>query len=220
MKTYNYKISQATTVIFFPSQRIKTKKQILKILLETVRVMLVENSDENLKEQNSYFKVVIDKMSRIFYFSDKKYYSIYFPFTYIIDNGKNVISFKNQIEINSQIISNIIEILNDTRFESFYSLDFIEPINELESYYEDKLWFLIRELIMLEDGYVRFDNDIDNFNKAKQEGKEHTHPENHLDIFYSNGNIFKIGLERIIKTLEFEDYFNVATDCKYLKNYR
>ena len=182
--------------------------------------MLVENSDENLKEQNSYFKVVIDKMSRIFYFSDKKYYSIYFPFTYIIDNGKNVISFKNQIEINSQIISNIIEILNDTRFESFYSLDFIEPINELESYYEDKLWFLIRELIMLEDGYVRFDNDIDNFNKAKQEGKEHTHPENHLDIFYSNGNIFKIGLERIIKTLEFEDYFNVATDCKYLKNYR
>ena len=220
MKTYNYKISQATTVIFFPSQRIKTKKQILKILLETVRVMLVENSDENLKEQNSYFKVVIDKMSRIFYFSDKKYYSIYFPFTYIIDNGKNVISFKNQIEINSQIISNIIEILNDTRFESFYSLDFIEPINELESYYEDKLWFLIRELIMLEDGYVRFDNDIDNFNKAKQEGKEHTHPENHFDIFYSNGNIFKIGLERIIKTLEFEDYFNVATDCKYLKNYR
>ena len=220
MKTYNYKISQATTVIFFPSQRIKTKKQILKILLETVRVMLVENSDENLKEQNSYFKVVIDKMSRIFYFSDKKYYSIYFPFTYIIDNGKNVISFKNQIEINSQIISNIIEILNDTRFESFYSLDFIEPINELESYYENKLWFLIRELIMLEDGYVRFDNDIDNFNKAKQEGKEHTHPENHLDIFYSNGNIFKIGLERIIKTLEFEDYFNVATDCKYLKNYR
>ena len=220
MKTYNYKISQATTVIFFPSQRIKTKKQILKILLETVRVMLVENSDENLKEQNSYFKVVIDKMSRIFYFSDKKYYSIYFPFTYIIDNGKNVISFKNQIEINSQIISNIIEILNDTRFESFYSLDFIEPINELESYYEDKLWFLIRELIMLEDGYVRFDNDIDNFNKAKQEGKEHTHPENHLDIFYSNGNTFKIGLERIIKTLEFEDYFNVATDCKYLKNYR
>ena len=220
MKTYNYKISQATTVIFFPSQRIKTKKHILKILLETVRVMLVENSDENLKEQNSYFKVVIDKMSRIFYFSDKKYYSIYFPFTYIIDNGKNVISFKNQIEINSQIISNIIEILNDTRFESFYSLDFIEPINELESYYEDKLWFLIRELIMLEDGYVRFDNDIDNFNKAKQEGKEHTHPENHLDIFYSNGNIFKIGLERIIKTLEFEDYFNVATDCKYLKNYR
>lgn len=220
MKTYNYKISQATTVIFFPSQRIKTKKQILKILLETVRVMLVENSDENLKEQNSYFKVVIDKMSRIFYFSDKKYYSIYFPFTYIIDNGKNVISFKNQIEINSQIISNIIEILNDTRFESIYSLDFIEPINELESYYEDKLWFLIRELIMLEDGYVRFDNDIDNFNKAKQEGKEHTHPENHLDIFYSNGNTFKIGLERIIKTLEFEDYFNVATDCKYLKNYR
>ena len=115
MKTYNYKISQATTVIFFPSQRIKTKKQILKILLETVRVMLVENSDENLKEQNSYFKVVIDKMSRIFYFSDKKYYSIYFPFTYIIDNGKNVISFKNQIEINSQIISNIIEILKDRK---------------------------------------------------------------------------------------------------------
>lgn len=219
MKTYNYKINSSNIVLFFPRQRIKTKKQILKILLETTRMMLVENSDDTVRSNDSFFKVVIDKMSRVFYFTEKKYYSIFFPFTYIIDNGKGIITYKNEIEINSMIISNVLEILNDSRFESNYCLDFIEPISEIESHFEDKLWYLIKELLILEDGYVRFDNDLENYIKAKKAQKEHTHPENHLDIFYLSGNTFKIGLESILKTSEFEDYFNTNTDCKYLKNY-
>ena len=78
MKTYNYKINSSNIVLFFPRQRIKTKKQILKILLETTRMMLVENSDDTVRSNDSFFKVVIDKMSRVFYFTEKKYYSIFF----------------------------------------------------------------------------------------------------------------------------------------------
>ncbi|WP_264743295.1 hypothetical protein [Chryseobacterium oryctis] len=159
-------------------------------------------------------------MSRLFFFNEKKYYSINFPFTYIIDNNKPSISYKNIVEINSKIISQLIEILNDTRFDSEYSLDFIEPISEIESEYENKLWFLLKELLMLEDGYVRFDNDKELYMKAKEENKEHTHPENHLDIFYTNGNTFKIGLESISRYDEFIDFFDLKTDCKYLKNFR
>ena len=56
--------------------------------------------------------------------------------------------------------------------------------------------------------------------KAKLDEKEHTHPENHLDIFYSNGNTFKIGIESMLKTTDFEDFFDTSTNCKYLKSYR
>ena len=220
MKTYNYKINATNIAIFFPRERLKTKKQILKILLETVRIMLIEPSTLRINVSDSFFKVFIDKMSRIFYFTEKKYYSIYFPFTYIVDNGKTIISYKNEVDINSQIISNILEILNDSRFDSYNSLDFVEPIQEIESNFDGKLWYLIKELLILEDGYVRFDNDVENYNKAKIAGKQHTHPENHLDVFYLSGNTFKIGVEAILKTSEFEDYFNTNTDCKYLKSYK
>ena len=72
---------------------------------------------------------------------------------------------------------------------------------------------------MFEDGYVRFDNDPEEYNRAKNEGREHTHPENHIDVFYNNGNTFKLGLKRKSTPDEFIDYFNSKTDCKYLKNY-
>ena len=220
MKIYNFKIGNNS--IFFPKTRIKTKKQILEILLETTRIILIEQpepQDIKIKDLSvPIFRVVIDKMSRVFYFTEKKYYSISFPFTYVFDNNKAVINYKNIIDIDSKLISNILTILKDERCESHHSLDFIEPIDEIESEFNNELWFLIKELLMMEDGYVRFDNDIENYKKAKKEGKEHTHPENHLDFFYMSGNTLKIGLEKIITTDEFEDHFNTKTECKYLKS--
>ncbi|MGE6394962.1 hypothetical protein [Chryseobacterium scophthalmum] len=206
---------------FFPHNRIKTKRQILKILLETTRLMLISTP---IRIQDiggkPHFKVIIDKMSRLFFFNNQKYYTIYFPFTYVVDNGEISISYKNIVSINSKIISQLIEILNDSRFDSEHSLDFVEPISEIESEYDYKLWFLLKELLLIEDGYVRFDNDKESYLKAKKEKKEHTHPENHLDIFYTTGNTFKLGLNSLSKFDEFVDFLDLRTDCKYLKNHR
>ena len=95
MKMYNFKIGNNS--IFFPKTRIKTKKQILEILLETTRIILIEQpepQDIKIKDLSvPIFRVVIDKMSRVFYFTEKKYYSISFPFTYVFDNNKAVINY-------------------------------------------------------------------------------------------------------------------------------
>lgn len=219
MKNYSYKINESNIDLFFPKTRVKTKKQTIKILLETIRTMLVSEAVEST-EADLHFRIIIDKMSRLFYFNKQKYYSISFPFTYIIDNGKLSINYKNIVEVDSRIISHLLEIINDSRFDSDNCLDFIDPICEFEDEYGYKLWFLLKEIIMLEDGYVRFDNDPIAFLKAKEDDKEHTHPENHLDIFYTSGNTFKVGLESLAMAEEFVDYFDSKTDCKYLKQFK
>lgn len=220
MKNYKYHINNSNSRLFFPEFRIKTKKQILKILLETVRIIIVSSPDESIANNTLHFKIVVDKMSRLFFFGEKKYYSIFFPFALLYENGTVSISYKNLVDINSQIISKLIEVINDERFESELSLDFIEPINEIESNCNSNIWFLLKELLLFEDGYLRYDNDPESHENAKKKGKEHTHPENHIDVFYSNGNTFKLGLEKCVDSNDFEDYLNTKTDCMYLKNYR
>ena len=110
------------------------------------------------------------------------------------------------------------QILNDEQFNSVSALDFIEPIDKMESEI-DYIWELLKGLLMFEDGYVRFDNDPEEYNRAKNEGREHTHPENHIDVFYNNGNTFKLGLKRKSTPDEFIDYFDSETNCKYLKRF-
>ncbi|MCI5147779.1 MAG: hypothetical protein D3923_20140 [Candidatus Electrothrix sp. AR3] len=68
----------------------------------------------------------------------------------------------------------------------------------------------------MEDGYIRYDIDPENYEKFKKRGEKHKHPENHYDVFYSNNLTFKIGLKSIITYSEFIDLLNVNTDCNYL----
>ncbi len=151
--------------------------------------------------------------------SSNKFYSINFPFTYIIDDGAVSINYKNLIDLNSKTLSDLLSVLKDTRFNSSSCLDFVEPVCDLEPQYEDNFWVLIRELLIMEDGYLRFDKDTEGYLTAKEQGKEHTHPENHLDVFYSNNNTFKISLERTIIDDTFLDYLDIQTDCMYLKSF-
>lgn len=223
MKCFLYNLNKTDVDIFFPNELIKSKIQIIKILLEFVRGILLYR--ETIKERDiksPYVKLIIDKKSRIFFFSEKKYYTIHFPFSCSKqDDGSLEIAYqgyRNIIPIKSEIISKVMQILNDEQFNSVSVLDFIEPIDKMESEI-DYIWELLKGLLMFEDGYVRFDNDSEEYNRAKNEGREHTHPENHIDIFYNNRNTFKLGLKRKSTPDEFIDYFDSKKDCKYLKNY-
>ena len=209
--------------IFFPNELIKSKIQIIKILLEFVRgSLLYRETIEERDIKSPYVKLIIDKKSRIFFFSEKKYYTIHFPFSCSKqDDGSLEITYqgyRNIIPIKSEIISKVMEILNDEQFNSVSALDFIEPIDKMESEI-DYIWELLKGLLMFEDGYVRFDNDPEEYNRAKNEGREHTHPENHIDIFYNNGNTLKLGLKGKSTPDEFIDYFDSKKDCKYLEDY-
>ena len=216
-----YNLKQTDIGVFFPKKLVKNKVQIIKILLEFVRrFLLVEKSVEERELKCPYVKLIIDKRSRIFFFDEKKYYTIHFPFNCLIQDGSLEITYQGRdiIPIKSDVISKVMEILNDEQFNSVSALDFIEPIDKIESEI-DYIWELLKGLLMFEDGYVRFDNDPEEYNRAKNEGREHTHPENHIDVFYNNGNTFKLGLKRKSTPDEFIDYFDSETNCKYLKRF-
>jgi hypothetical protein len=217
MKHFLYPINSAQVALFFPPYLIKNKFHILEILLEATRFIKSNKAVSNTNQPKMILK--IEKMSRLFFFNNNKYYSIIFPFSFIMDNDEPQISYKNLIDINSKTITDLLSILKDSRLNSNFCLDFVEPICDLEPDYQDNLWLLIKDLITIEDGYLRFDNDPDGFKNAKEKGQEHRHPENHLDIFYTSNNTFKIGLKHKISPEEFIDYVNTETDCKYLKNF-
>ena len=61
----------------------------------------------------------------------------------------------------------------------------------------------------MEDGYIRYDCD-------ELHQKADIHPLHHLDINYSSGITYKIGLRNSMKLDEFKDVLDTQTECAYL----
>ena len=217
MKKYKYALNQYVSDIIFPKERVKDKVQILEILLEASRYILSAPSltfDKNLGS----ITLVVDKMSRLFFCKEKKYYSIVFPFTVNELDSKLFFQYQNNIDVDSQTISHAISIIKSESFNNKCSLDFTEPIYEIESDINEDFWIFIRELLVMEDGYIRYDMDEAGYKEAKDKGFEHKHPLNHFDVFYSNKATFKLGLTNVILDDDFIDYLNIKTDCKYFQD--
>lgn len=217
MKKYEFDISTIFINKIFPEKRVKTKAQVIEILMETIRYFLLNPIVPEEKKAGTII-LSIDKMSRLFFIKDNKYFSIVFPFYTFEKDSKFNFSFENKISITSQLISKVISIVQCAEFKEKCSFDFFTPIYEYEEKYDENFWTFLRDLLLMEDGYIRYDYDIVEFEKAKERGEEHIHPLNHYDLFYSNSASFKIGLEKELLQDEFIDLLNTKTDCKYLKN--
>ena len=73
MKCFLYNLNKTDVDIFFPNELIKSKIQIIKILLEFVRgILLYRETIEERDIKSPYVKLIIDKKSRIFFFDEKK----------------------------------------------------------------------------------------------------------------------------------------------------
>ena len=220
MKKYSFFINDYNSTIFFPKERVKTKNQIINILLESCRYILL-NPNINKDEAVGEIMIIVDKMSRIFFFQKDKYYSIVFPYKIYKDNDKDKFKLftKNDIELNSFLISMVISAINEDLFIDECVLDFADFIYEFEK--ENKyVWNVIKELILLEDGYIRFDNDQEGYEKAVKLGKPLMHPKNHYDLFYTNPVTFKIGLNKYHSTTEMINFVNLTTDCLFVNYYK
>jgi len=91
MKKYSFNLSSVIYNKVFPEYRVKTKAQIIEILMEITRYILLHNDpDFVVSDEDSMGKVIlyIDKMSRLFFLSENKYYSIVFPFHFLEENSK------------------------------------------------------------------------------------------------------------------------------------
>lgn len=218
MKQYEFNLNKAFLGKFFPKERVKTKAQIIEILMEATRYILINPS---VPEGDIVGKIIlnIDKMSRLFFFTDKKYFSIVFPFLTYEDSGKYNFSFQNDITVDSRLISQVISIIKCDEFKEKCSLDFVAPICDYEEKCDENFWIFLRELLLMEDGYIRYDYDEENYKKAKEKGEEHKHPLNHYDFFYSSNATFKVGLLNELVENNFIDLLNIKTDCNYLTNH-
>lgn len=217
MKRIEFEIAPSVLSKFFPNYRVKTKIQILTILLESIRYSL---SYESIKITTAKGKIIliIDKMSRLFFVSEDKAYSIALPFLLTFNDSHIGFSYKG-IEIDSYIISNLISVVTQDSFMDGCSLDLSDSLINFETEHEN-FWLILKELLLYEDGYVRYDHDITGYAEAQKNGCEHRHPLNHLDLFYTSNATFKVGCETRVSIDGFIDVVNTNTDCKYLKNWR
>jgi len=219
MKFYTFKISEFSKDFFFPKERIKTKFQIINILLEASRYMLsnIEVSQDQIVGE---IRIVVDKMNRIFFSSENKCYSIVFPFNVLVEEDNIRLSFSNNINVDSYIISKAKSAINCDEFNDTCILGFADSIydnsNDLDN--EELLWSFIKELMLFEVGYIRYDYDELGYEEAVQKGCPHRHPLNHYDLFYTNRATCKIGLTEKQTMDSLIDLLNVGTDCKYLRN--
>lgn len=209
-KTYEFYLDHYQIDDFFSI--IRTKKQVIALLMKTIKMISIYEMPDS-KSIGGRVILTKDKMSRLFYISDEKYFSINFPFGIIEDADSRLTFYSNHIDdIDNSITSDVLSILsNEKPLTSKDILEFAEPICDIANYKED-FWSFFRELILFEDGYIRFDHDND-----QSRVHETKHPINHYDICYTSDATFKVGLKSKIRPEQFIDLVNTNTDCHFIQ---
>lgn len=187
---------------------IRDKTDLVEILVRTLKVMLTP-VDVPVSDRAGEITLLVQKMSRLFYCSEGKMYSIAFPFTCTELEGRLLFYSHAHPRIDSKTTSDVLALLSTPELLTTSDvLTFADPICtacDIDSH----IWSLLREMLLTEGGYVRYDDDIERVNG-------HRHPRHHLDLFYSQGSTFKAGLRDAITQNDFADILNTETDCRYL----
>lgn len=191
---------------------IRRKEELIILLLESMKLLLIGNFLDILEPKGKLI-LKVDKMSRLIFQIENKYFSFNFPFSIDLDENNSIIRIYDPlvgIDLDSKLVSILISIFNQ-KINTNRCLDDI--------YYElacgdnilniDDIWNVIERLAMFECGYLRYDYD-----EEYQNG--HLHPLNHLDINYSVGSTFKIGFEDKVTLEDFVDILDLKTNCHYL----
>lgn len=213
----------STKKIYFREfNSIRNKKDTILLLLETIEQLLVyseeikEFSDFEVVKTEEDLRIVIyiNKMKRLFYCTKNKVQSVCFPFTIISDeNSVEFFHEKSLLDYSKiSILKGVFkrssmttltelndELLNDDYYNSLCENE-KEVINQV-------LLFLT----IFEDGYLRFDfHDIENFN-------ENFHPLHHIDLYYTNSNTFKLGLEEEMSLKKNIKIIDITEKCFNIK---
>ena len=187
---------------------IRDKTDYAKIIVIAAKILLIDYLPDVLKCK-SKIKLVIDKMSRLFFYKNEKFYSVSFPFNVKIENNviTEITSYSGR-KLDNQSISSIISILDNPEFKLNPSpVDFYSQTNDIDEHSIS----LLEEIFRFEPAYIRYDNDPVNENGNK-------HPLHHLDFNYSSYGTFKFGLKNIPDESYFQNLLNINTDCSFLED--
>lgn len=206
MKVYTFNLDQYQAKWAFSP--IRSKQDILLLWMNTLKTMLayVPIGDADAAGR---LVLVVSKMSRVFFISSNKVFSITFPFfTNLTDD---TFEFKTHAcdQIDNRVTSEIISLIDAGVLSDGNIWSFVEPI-EVACEIDENIWNLLRELMLCEDGYLRYDHDVDRANG-------HIHPLHHIDVFYANNSTFKIGLLTELSQVDLADLLDVTTACHYLQ---
>lgn len=141
--------------IFSP---IRSRKDVIILLMKSIKLMITYKEPLKADIVGEICLVQL-KMSRIFFSTQNKVFSINFPF--FINGSTSYLGFYTREfpEIDSRLTSIIIQLVNSSKLlDSYEVLDFAEAISDAAEI-DQNIWVLIRELISHEDGYLRFDHD-------------------------------------------------------------
>lgn len=207
MKVYDVLLDDKQVESMF--KPVRDRKQLVELLLSTMRLFLLQPLPRPLKI-SGLLELRISKMSRLFFFSENKHFSIAFPFIAKL-NDDGVLAFYNDsgFEISSKTLSEITAIIDSGYdFDNGSFIDFYDSFEEslVES---PNFWTVFLKLMTFEEGYIRYDYDEEHENGD-------LHPLNHLDIFYSSKPTFKIGLRGRYQKDYLVNLVNRETNCVYL----
>lgn len=190
---------------------IRDKSAYARLVVCTAKHLLFHHSDTTSSKVSSCcMKLIIDRMSRVFYYNENKYFSIAFPlFVYTEESNITEIKTYSGSLLDFSMISSIIAILDSKEYKTYHSLlgYQVEPNNKEE----EKGLYILEEIMQFEPSYLRYDNDPKNENG-------NLHPLNHIDINYSQHGTFKLGLKKTIDRDYFENLQNTKTDCSFLED--
>lgn len=187
---------------------IRSKYDYAEILLSAVKVMLVPTSP-NDGQKASEMILHVAKMSRLFFSRPKKIYSVNFPFV-ATSHPDGSLSFSSHAHprIDHKATSIALGLLTEIKQPGMGALDLAAYVDEAAQV-DPYAWDLLLNLLTIEDGYVRYDDDVDNVNGDR-------HPQHHIDIFYSNHTTFKLGLTGERSQQDILDMLDILTDCHFV----
>lgn len=222
MKRYEYIINKQ--LYDLARQAIRDKRDILQLLSYTVKSIIEQEIEKESghsirPDEDRKLIVYIDKMNRLFYCIEDKYFSFQNPYSFTVDEeGKLEINYKGILEINSYISSIMISIFKDKDIfcgsidEVYDRIDSV-IINNYESNDDDKdkIMEMIIDLMIFEPGYIRFDDD-------NEPGRVDPvmHPRYHYDVNYESTSTYKIGLSNCISSEELINLLDINKPCKFI----
>jgi hypothetical protein len=204
MKQETFFLNEISGNKFF--KPLRNRIDVIIILLEAIRIII---NDISISEENAKGRMVlhVDKMSRLFFFSTSKYFSINFPF--FINNNvvKNIIYDKYGKVLDNKTLSQLMELfLNKNIIEVNNLVSFFDLLEDI--YEEKNIWSIVIDLLTFEEGYIRFDDDSEHISEL--------HPRYHIDIYYKESNKIKLGLENLISSDRFLDLIDNRSKCYFL----
>ncbi|URZ14160.1 hypothetical protein [Clostridium felsineum] len=215
MKSYQFKVNE---YLIGGSTAIREKVDVIKLLIGTIKyISSVTLDDLHSRLENDITVIIyVNKMSRIFYCQDEKMHTVQFPFS-ILEEDKKLKVYYDKYELDSKITTILADIFNH-QIEFNESLESMAEVyyNTMKEYevesgiYNELCWEILLYLLSFEPGYLRYDYDLERQDPI-------VHPLNHLDVYYSGKNTFKIGLDKKINKEDLIDILDINTNCKFLK---